>query len=185
MPSPIGHALAGAAIGLAAPAGHDPKAAGKLAVLCAALAAAPDLDLLSASHRTVTHSVAAVAAVIIVAAAVTGLVTGRVQWRIVLVCGAAWASHLVLDWLTSDASPPYGLQMFWPFTDTWYISPIPVFQGTERRRIFSAASMLQNGLAVILELLLLGPIAYAAWSVRVKAATRLPPKVPGRHHPPK
>jgi len=154
-----------------------------LAVVCAALAAAPDLDLLlSGAHRMFTHSIVAVVAVTIVAAGVTGLVTGRIRWRVAAVCGAAYASHLLLDWLTSDASAPYGLQLFWPFSDRWDISPVSVFRGLERRRIFSAASMRQNVLAVGQEIVILVPVAFAAWSVRVKALARLAAKMSGSHH---
>src|SRR5262245_9458408 len=106
MPSPIGHVLAGLAIGVAAE--KAPAEAGAhvrhrahvvpLALWAAFVAAAPDLDLvLHLGHRTVTHSVVATLIIMSIAAAVTGKVTGRIDWRAALVLGAAHASHLVTD----------------------------------------------------------------------------------------
>src|SRR4051812_25436573 len=106
MPSPIGHALAGLAVAW----GSDllpPRAGGRPGGLhpdyvCVMLAVLPDADLLlPVAHRTVTHSIAAVAAVgllIIVASRVTGKVTRTVA----VACVAAYASHLLLDWLQTD-----------------------------------------------------------------------------------
>jgi hypothetical protein len=84
MPSPVGHALAGVALARVSPTRRN-------VVLCAALAAMPDVDLLlPLTHRTVTHSVTAVAATFILAAAVTGQVT---RWKHATLYAAAWASH--------------------------------------------------------------------------------------------
>ena len=88
-----------------------------LTLVCIALAVLPDIDLLyPPMHRTATHSVGAVVLVTIIAAGVTGWVTGRINWRIALVCAAAYASHILTDWLGTDRNyAPYGIQMFWPF----------------------------------------------------------------------
>ena len=61
-----------------------------------------------------------------------------------LACGLAWSSHILLDWLGADANPPYGVQAFWPFSDTWFISGVDVFPGTERRNPLSASAMLDQ-----------------------------------------
>src|ERR1043165_5020586 len=107
MPSPIGHSLAALAIrwiGRPATAEADatPRARllGPLSLACVAVAVLPDVDLLFYRwHRTVTHSLGATLLVMIIAAVVTGKVTGRIGWRVVLVLGAAHASHVLLDWL--------------------------------------------------------------------------------------
>jgi inner membrane protein len=171
MPSPIGHTLAALAIRwIGRPAGRDPDATprarmlGPLSVACAAVAVLPDLDLLFYRwHRTVTHSVGATLIVMIIAAVVTGKVTGRIGWRVVLVVGAAHASHVLLDWLGVDRLPPRGLQALWPFSQEWYISGWDIFLPTERRNALSVASLLTNLRAVIGEIAILGPIALVAW----------------------
>src|SRR5712691_13271817 len=119
MPSPIGHALAGlAAVWIAdlvpgdrawrtAPASASwyKRAGNGLTLACALLAAAPDLDFLLGAHRTATHSVAAVAFVTLFAAAMASR-AGRPIARVAAMCAAAYATHLLLDWLGADTFPP-------------------------------------------------------------------------------
>src|SRR3954468_22658045 len=78
MPSPIGHALAGLAVGwaVAAPGASPRRAAAPM--LCAAIAAAPDLDLLLGIHRMYFHSLGAVFVVLLVAR----VALGPGQWRL-------------------------------------------------------------------------------------------------------
>ena len=195
MPSPVGHAIAGAAITwLANPRPTDAtapndslKSLKTMTGAAAVLAAAPDLDLLLPwTHRTASHSVTAVAVVgltTMIAIRVTGQVTRWSALRIVVVCTLAYASHLLLDWMAVDDTPPRGIQMLWPFSRAWFISNWDLFRGTARLGVFTAAAMRQNILAVVQETLMLGPIAWIVWSVRVKASARFPAEVPGGHHP--
>jgi membrane-bound metal-dependent hydrolase YbcI (DUF457 family) len=196
VPSPIGHILAGATIAWASDSGAHARTLSpipgararlrNLTLVCAALAAAADLDLvLPGTHRTVTHSMTAVAVVAIVAIAMTGkVISSPGGWRVVLACTAAYASHLLLDWLGADPTPPYGLQLLWPFSDRWFISNLDLFRGTARIRLFTAASIRTNALAILQEVAILGPIALAAWLVRVKAAAGLATQLAGRHQAP-
>ncbi|MCC7416704.1 MAG: metal-dependent hydrolase [Acidobacteria bacterium] len=182
MPSPVGHMLAGVAVTWSI----LPQARTRVATVAAVLAAAPDLDLLlPVQHRTATHSIAAVALVVIVAAAVTREVTPAWRARLAAVCGLAVASHLLLDWLGPDPVFPHGIRMFWPLSDRFFISGWDIFRPTARTAIFSPAVMAHNLAAAAQELLLLGPLVWLLWFVRVKPAARFPAEVPGRHHPPK
>jgi membrane-bound metal-dependent hydrolase YbcI (DUF457 family) len=159
MPSPIGHAIDGAAVGWAL----TPRRP-RVVAACAILAATADLDLvIPQGHRMASHSIAAVAAVTIVAGVVTGKVTRRGAPSVVAACAAAYASHLLLDWLASDPSPPRGLQLLWPFTSGWYISGLDLFRGTARRNIFTARSLWINATAIAQEIAILGPIAWVTW----------------------
>ena len=181
MPSPVGHLLAGVAVAWTV----APRAGPGLTAAAALLAAAPDLDLLlPVQHRTVTHSVAAVAIVTIVATVVTRQVTRASRARIAAVCGLAFASHLCLDWLGPDPVFPYGLQAFWPLSDRFYISGLDIFRPTARTGIFTRATMVRNLTAAAQELVLLGPIVGMVWLVRVKTAARLPAKVARGDHSP-
>jgi LexA-binding, inner membrane-associated putative hydrolase len=200
MPSPVGHALAGLAIawsldhretrfdvtpgGLRSLSGSGHPRPQMIAWTCAALAAAPDLDLLGPwPHRAATHSVLAIALVAIVSMLVTAKVTGRVDWRIVLLFTTAYGSHLLLDWSSEDTRLPRGVQLLWPFSQRWFISDWQFFRSTIRERIFSLSSIRINLLAVVQEIAILGPIAALAWSVRVKTAARFPAKLSRGHHP--
>src|SRR5262249_50014337 len=153
--SPIGHAIAGATIAwaIAPPAAlADPTASTEpsarfwtLTAAGAALAAAPDLDLaFPGLHRTVTHSLTAVALITILTIVVTGGVTRRWRWRVVLACAAAYASHVLMDWMAFDGTSPRGIQMLWPFSDRWMISDWDLFRGTARRDLFTVESMRTN-----------------------------------------
>ena len=90
----------------------------------------------------------------------------EVAWRVVFLCAAAHASHIVLDWLGADRSEPAGLQVLWPWSDRFFMSGWDVFPQIERRAIFSTNSMLINLNAFIWELLLTGPVVAIAWWLR-------------------
>jgi membrane-bound metal-dependent hydrolase YbcI (DUF457 family) len=164
MPSPVGHALAGAALALAAePLVRRGAPPFRVALLtCIGLAALPDADLLyQPIHRAVTHSVGSTILVTIIATVVTAWVTRTRGTAFGLLCGIAWGSHLVLDWLGADPTPPRGIQALWPFTNRWFISDLDLFRGTERRQIFTWASMIYNLKAVGQEVAILAPITGA------------------------
>lgn len=176
MPSPVGHILTGFAIALAAAPADPvvpsrtsprPRSLFPLAVSCAALAALPDLDLLLAgTHRTASHSLVAVAVITLAAAAIARRASLPYAGRIALLCGSAYASHLLLDWLgTDNQNPPFGVQLFWPI-ERWYISGWNLFRSTERRQIFSSATIAYNLRTLVQEVGLLLPVLAATWFVR-------------------
>ena len=108
MPTPLGHALGAMAVGwLICPRlgkesyafSKPPMAIGPTAlagIAYAAVGLAPDLDLLVGAHSTYTHSVGAVGLVFLAAFAASK------RPRAAAAVAAAWASHLLLDWLGSD-----------------------------------------------------------------------------------
>src|SRR5215471_19925682 len=180
MPSPLGHLLAGWSVAIAAspevrlkpdPATLKATVARWLmpaALLGAFVGAAPDLDLfLSGWHRTATHSLTMTALLMILTAVVTGQVTGRINWRMVAIVGGAHLSHLLLDWLGTDPTPPEGFQLLWPFSPRYFIAPWTIFPRTERRwsdpTFFPA-----NAWAAIVELGVMLPIAVLAWKWSVR-----------------
>lgn len=125
MPSPLGHALGGAAIGLlVAPTGAKPM---KTAVALGFAACVPDLDLLVGQHSGFTHSLGF--------AAIAGLtfLIGSRDWRLGLAALLAYASHVLFDWLGNDTWPPLGVMALWPVSSEFYISPVPVLEPVSRR----------------------------------------------------
>ena len=140
-----------------------------LTLACAVLAMAPDLDLLvPGMHRTATHSITAALLVTIIAAAVTGWVTRKIDWRVATICGLAYASHLVFDWVGADPNVPSGIQLWWPFSHRWFIAAWTIFPGTERRDVFSAASLIANVTALAVEVGIFGPVVFGLWRLRRK-----------------
>ena len=228
MPSPIGHALAGVAVAWSAEqlpgsAGLKRPFSPAITGLCAALAAAPDLDLLySPIHRTMTHSVGAILLVFIVATVVTRWVTRpdqgpvdglrqgyggppklhakaeagphvqskgpakagphvrrgvpfrRIRWGVVWLCTAAYASHLLLDWLGSDPSWPAGIQALWPFSHRWFISGLNLFPYLERREMLGSTSILINIKAIAGEIVIVGPIVLVLGWLRSRRSAQRP-----------
>jgi membrane-bound metal-dependent hydrolase YbcI (DUF457 family) len=190
MPSPVGHFLAGLTVGwvgegnsertkrVSSPTGLRPWTTGgrpwTIVLWCAVLAALPDADLLIPHfHRTATHSLTATVLVFILAAVVTGKVTGEIRWRLALVLATAYGTHLLLDWLGADPSPPRGFQLLWPFSDRFFISDLDLFPGTERR--FGRGDfLLVNLYALLVELAILGPCALAAFVFRRTRRSRVP-----------
>jgi membrane-bound metal-dependent hydrolase YbcI (DUF457 family) len=161
VPSPVGHALGGIACGWAA----APRAGWRAAVVLAAVAVAPDLDLLAGDHRGISHSVGAAVIVGIVAAtlwsAFAPAALRRDTLRVALCATLAWASHVALDWLSNDTRAPIGVMAFWPFTQEYYKAPFEVFPPISRRyRV--PQFWIHNAKAVLVELVILGPIAALA-----------------------
>ena len=182
MPSPIGHALAGIAVAWTADlvpgdrawraaadsASWYRRAGSGVTLLCAGLAAAPDLDLAFAgAHRTFTHSIGAVV-IVGLCAAVLAASARRPVARIALMCAAAYGSHLLLDWLGTDNYPPRGIQLMWPINHEWYISDLDVFRQTARLRIFTRGPMLTNVRAILQEIAILLPVLAVLWRSRIK-----------------
>ena len=117
------------------------------------IAAAPDMDLLFGTHSMYSHSLGAVALTAIAALLWT---RGR-QPRVAFACAAAVASHVLLDWLGSDTTPPLGVMALWPFTSDFYQSPFFLFMAISRRW-WLPGFYRQNGLAALRELVILTPI---------------------------
>ena len=160
MPSPLGHALAGAAAGWAiAPAyrGGEHSRLWREGLLFAGLALVPDLDLLAGTHRGPTHSVTAAG------------VAGILVWlfarnrRLALAAAAAYATHIFLDWLGADSSPPLGLTALWPLSHRYYESGLHFFPAVTRR-LHIPGFWAQNLRAALFEIaVLLPPFLIALW----------------------
>ncbi|WP_291983176.1 metal-dependent hydrolase [Luteitalea sp.] len=180
MPSPLGHALAGLAVGVLAagpralvraldpPAARRPIDTALLALLpFAALGALPDIDLLFGVHSMYTHSVGAVLIVLAVARVVTG------GWRWALAAALAYASHILLDWLGHDTTAPIGVMALWPFTPGFYQSDLHLFLPISRR-YWVQGFLAHNLTAVAREVLVIGPLAFFAyWRLTHVAGKRM------------
>jgi membrane-bound metal-dependent hydrolase YbcI (DUF457 family) len=166
VPSPLGHALGGIAAGWQT----LPHRNRRTAAILAAIAIAPDLDLLIGTHREISHSVGAAA----LAAAVAWIATRNPRWATAV--GLAWSSHVLLDWLSNDTRPPIGVMALWPFTHDYYKAAIEIFPPVSRH-YWESRFVAHNVRAVIAELAILGPVAgFVLWRTATAAArgTRRP-----------
>lgn len=185
MPLPVSHSLAG--VGLFVAGDRAPAAPGwsRLA-LAVVIANAPDLDLVpglllgdpNRYHHGATHSlVTAVVLGLLVAGAVA---LGARAWptrfgarHAALATGVMvamlWGSHVLLDALTHDPSPPHGVPMFWPLSDARITGPELFWRAD---KVAGAASPTQflgslvswhNAAAMAREALLMLPLVGIAW----------------------
>ena len=168
MPSPVGHALAGLAVGwlVQGTPPLKPKTAWvREAALFGTLGVLPDVDLLFDAHSGPTHGVGAAALVGLAALLIwPGQPAARVQAAIA--CALAYASHILLDWLGSDSSPPIGIMALWPMSRDYFESSFHVFMAISRRYWQGAAFWGQNLIALAREVVILGPILGAVFLAR-------------------
>lgn len=158
MPTPVGHALAGLAIH-----GARGREDWRFAAAIVASALLPDIDFFLGFfagrnlHHYFTHSLGATAVFFVACCAVRKWRASRAGWLTV-----AYLSHLFLDLFSEDTAPPFGVQLLWPFSADFYISPVLVFNDVWRGNLAKLFGM-HNWLAVGRELLLLGPIVGLVW----------------------
>jgi membrane-bound metal-dependent hydrolase YbcI (DUF457 family) len=178
MPSPVGHVLAGVTAGwvTAGPCRQLPSRTIWTRVIAwlpprlrplapaaafAALPLLPDVDFLFGAHSAQTHSLGAMAVVFVAALAVVG----PRRPGLALAAALAYGSHILLDWMGSDSTPPLGIMALWPLSNEFYQSDLYLFPAISRR-YWLAGFWLHNFGAVATEVALLGPPALAAWWFR-------------------
>lgn len=174
MATPIGHGLAGLTVGVAG--GRRAGLAG-YAILGAVAGLAPDLDFVPGLilgdpgrfHQGPTHS--------IVAALCVGVLVWFVapsvhRWRAGIVAAGGYLSHLALDLLTYDPTPPRGLRLLWPFVEESIHSPVTLLP----RVLHTVVSPfnLHNVYVAAIELAVIGLILLTSllvrkWSLRGKS----------------
>lgn len=159
MPSPLGHAIGGAAVGWAVAGGGLRERARstvwRLGAWFALLGMLPDLDLLGGVHRGPSHSIGAALIVGASAAALTS------RPLLAVAAAAAYGSHSLLDWLGSDTSTPVGVMALWPLSRAYYQAGIQVFDSVWRHNE-TPDFWVHNALAVARELIILVPLAALA-----------------------
>jgi len=195
MASPVGHVLAGQLAYRAGSAGTGARGAA-LAWLCAFAAIAPDLDFLPGAllgrpalyHQGASHSLVAATGFSLLLA--VGYVRGRrglaAAWVPLLL---AYLSHLVLDLVGPDHRPPFGIPLFWPFSDATFLSPVTLLAGFHHagstgasvREWLAGVFEVRNLLALGTEIAIFAPpvILVELWTRR-RAASQT---VPGRGRP--
>ena len=80
--------------------------------------------------------------------------------RMAVVVAAAWASHVLFDWLGSDDTPPLGVMALWPLSSAFFFADAFVFDAISRRYWLSGFWR-HNLWAVANETVMLGPLAGA------------------------
>ena len=158
MPSPIGHALAGIAAGwVVLPPRDASRDTAVRAAVYGVTGAAADFDLLFGAHSGPTHGLGAALLVGLTAWGWMRYRGGRDAARMACAVTAAYASHILLDWLGTDTSPPNGIMALWPFSREYFESRLHVFMAISRR-YWLPEFWTSNLRALVRELLILVPI---------------------------
>lgn len=135
MALPIAHAAAGYLVHRATLDGRVSTGTWKRAAVFMLIGNLPDLDFLvgfvlgfpGMVHRGVSHTVLAAVCFGIAAGAFVHWRSGERFGPAALALGAAYGSHLLVDFLTIDSRPPAGGQFLWPFSDAYFGTTIPFF----------------------------------------------------------
>ncbi|WDP90771.1 MAG: metal-dependent hydrolase [Desulfobacter sp.] len=142
MPLPIAHSATGFSIYYLIKG--KPKRKEEWVVLgaCLVLSILPDLDFVPGFllgephmfHHGVSHSlIASCIAALLSALILIKLSGNEVRIEIVfLCCFLAGLSHPLLDYLCEDYSRPYGVPLFWPFIEDYFIADNPVFLAIDK-----------------------------------------------------
>ncbi len=170
MPTPIGHALAGAILFSAQ------KRRGVLFLLLVSFfALLPDIDFLfgfivgdaNRYHHLFTHSFVFV----ILAGLVGGLVYAKWKKESAMKSSAffisAGTSHVLLDILALDKREPFGCPLWWPFSNEFVISPVLIFSDVSRvsdsKYFFQSLFNAHNLRTVTIEIAVLLPLVLVAF----------------------
>ena len=156
MPTPVAHFLAGTTIALLSSCQRPLDKRFLAASVVGASFADVDFGVSFLIGRNVHHYFThSVGFALLFAGAAYFLSRNRPSFT-ALVLGVSYLSHLVLDMVSEDTAPPYGLQLLWPLSGEFYISPILVFDDIWRGTLAKLFG-LHNWLAVAREILIVGP----------------------------
>lgn len=149
----------------------DLRAPRRIAVVVG-VALVPDVDLAFRlvdgrnHHNNETHSLGAAVLACAAALLIARLVGHARPLALALAVGAAWTSHVLLDYLNVDTNPPIGILALWPWSDAHYKFPWPLF--LDIGRTLEWETVRKNAVAGAWEAATLGPMAWLAWRRRAK-----------------
>jgi inner membrane protein len=182
MPSPVGHSLAGLIIYQIAPEIQG-LARRQVIALYLFAANAPDLDfvpgLIAGAPNRFHHGISHSMGLALLFAGLATLVLRRFDrqrlWRHFLVFFSLYLSHLILDYLSADYGAPYGVPLFWPASNTYYMSPLVLFsdihRSTTTTQFFPSLLSAHNLWSVSRECLVLVPILLLVLARRSRMRT--------------
>ncbi len=145
MSSPLGHSLVGYIVGV-----YESKAIGVKnfkTLLCYVLVAnAPDLDFLpgllrgrpNLFHHGISHSLGAALLFSLFLTVVLKYLGNKNTGKNFLTLFVLYASHILLDYLTVDERPPFGIPAFWPLSHRFILFPYPLLPPVRHSELIQA-----------------------------------------------
>lgn len=140
MPLPVGHSLMGFALYDTSKEAKQSTSWGTIAlfIIVANLA---DIDFLPGlilgqpnhfHHHFLSHSFGAAIMVGLIIGGYFYFMKRRSFVASFLLFAGVYFSHIVLDFFTADTSLPKGVPILWPFSETYYISPVTIFMSVHK-----------------------------------------------------
>jgi membrane-bound metal-dependent hydrolase YbcI (DUF457 family) len=182
MPSPVGHSLGALAAMIAIEPSIIVSRYKPIVILGTAfiVGTLADADFLVAHYTTVpylrhhyfSHSIPFAILFTTVCWIILKLVKFHDSKKGAALLGAAYGSHLFLDYFAQDGSKPYGIPLLWPFTDQHFIAPFDIFFSIHRGEFVDLFSW-HNFFAILIEIAVLAPIVVLMFLLansRLKAA---------------
>ena len=88
-----------------------------------------------------------------------------------LIASSLYLSHVILDFLVQDPSPPHGVPLFWPLSHEYYMAPFAFFprsdyMSSSAEPLWSTIFSLHNLSTVLIEAALLVPLLIFVLSAR-------------------
>lgn len=177
MPSPLGHTLLGFTAANLVLERNFYHSAFWLALVVFASCAA-DLDFLpgwfigdfNRFHHGISHSVGMAFIFACLCAFFSRLVSTDYR-RVFLLALIVYLSHLLGDYLGIDRVEPFGAPFLWPFSDNYYLAPVPLFQPIDHGNLGESSSAVlgkifsvNNMLAMAVEVIIVMPLwALTLW----------------------
>ncbi|MHC4268234.1 MAG: metal-dependent hydrolase [Planctomycetota bacterium] len=150
MPSPIAHSVTGFVIFRLFSRDKQVTLWGKnglsMSFVAIFLSNAPDLDFIpqlltgEKYHHGLTHSITLTVLFAVVVGSIGCLFRKQIFKRLFFLTLIVYGSHLLLDFFTEGGK---GIQLLWPFSESFFISPVSVFPGTHHSKgIFDLSHLL-------------------------------------------
>lgn len=180
MPSPVGHSLIGYIIYRATP---QPIGGCRWSPLLLSLfiVNAPDLDFIpgfltgepNRYHHGISHSLGFAALFSIsLSLSLFFLRKYPVKQNFTMFFWL-YSSHIILDYLSTDTSLPYGVPLFWPLSGKYYIAPFAFIPDVQRlpssTEFLPSLFSVHNLWTVSIELILLVPLLLLVVALREKS----------------
>ena len=169
MPSPVAHSLAGYLIYSAVPKHVSHVELGKLLLYCLCTLL-PDLDFIpgfllgnpNKYHHGLSHSLGFATAFALLVSFTFYFFRSRSFLSGFMIFFSLYFSHVILDIFSQDTTSPYGVPALWPLTNTYYISPVPIFLDIQKDSVsetfITSLLTFHNLLAMVVEVVVFLPL---------------------------
>jgi hypothetical protein len=179
----VGHCMTGVAIGLVVIPSRTPRSRLIFCLAgCAIAANMPDFNIRHWGHYDYlfSHSIFVNSAIILILALAIDLISKifnrKISWRLLIAWAGAWLSHLLLDTFYNHG---LGLCMFWPFSKSALVLPMPWFHTIKVEAGFITWHNLSEFITEFLFFsLVVVPAIYFRWRCCAGDATRPSPPAP-------